>query len=127
MRKVKIQLAYKVSGERREEVVETLKGLCAVLEKAGHETYCPILDPNSNGINGTLRHLDESNVLLLYVKSEDKSEGMLLEAGYAKGRGKRLILAIKRGLDYKHTRAIADVILEYENLKDLGIKLRTLK
>ncbi len=124
---MKIQLAYRVSGENREEVIKTLKGLCAVLEDAGHKTYCPILDSKFNGIRGTLKHLDKNDALLVYAKSEKKSEGMLLETGYAKGRGKRLFLAIKRGLDYKHTRALADVIFEYADMRDLHNQLRTIK
>jgi nucleoside 2-deoxyribosyltransferase len=38
----------------------------------------------------------KSDVILAFIESEEKSEGMLLEIGYAKALGKKLVLVIKR-------------------------------
>ena len=67
--------------------------------------------------------LDKSDCLLAFVKSEEKSEGMLLEIGYAIAKKKKFILAIKKDAKTVFLREMANQIIEFDNLKDLYEKL----
>jgi len=40
--------------------------------------------------------IEKSDAIIALGESEEKSEGMLLEIGYAKAKNKKLILAIKK-------------------------------
>ena len=73
-----------------------------------------------------LKELDNSDVYLAFVKSEDKSEGMLIEAGYAIAKNKKFWLAIKKGVHTVFLREMADKIIEFENLEELYKKLSKL-
>ena len=52
---------------------------------------------------------------------------MLIEIGYAIAKGKRFILAIKKGVETTFIREIADKIIEFETLEELYSKLKKLK
>lgn len=124
---MKLQLAYKVAGEDRAKLFDFLGRVVRTLELCGHEVYCPILDSENDCIGDTLDHLKHQNALMVIARREELSEGMLLEAGATYGMRKRLILAVKEGLGYKHTRSLANTTIEFRDDSDLIAKLRDLK
>jgi hypothetical protein len=68
--------------------------------------------------------LKKSDVFFAFVESNEKSEGLLLEAGYAKAQNKKIILAIKKDVNLRFLRAIADSIVEFEDMNDLKEKMK---
>ena len=52
---------------------------------------------------------------------------MLIEIGYALAKKKKIILAMKEGVNFYFTEDIADKVIEFSDIKDLLIKLEILK
>ena len=125
---MKLQLAYRFSGEDRNKIVNELRGMVKVLEGNGHNVYCLILDKNAIGLSkassiiNAFLHVDSQDVLISWVKSSDKSEGQLLETGYALGRGKKLILLVQKKAETS-LRSLADRVIQYDGYDDLLLKL----
>lgn len=125
---MKIQLAYRFTGENVEELLEQLKNIKQILEKNKHTTYIPVLDPNrpkekKSLFLNTLKKLDSADAILAIIKSNEKSEGMLMEIGYAWGKDKKLIIAIHKDVKNTHMREFADILIEFSDTKDLYKKL----
>ena len=129
---MKIQLAYRFTGEDEDRLVKTLEKICSCLKEAGHETYCPVLNPDrptekKDLFLDTLNKLNDADAILALVKSEDKSEGMLMEIGCAIGKGKEFILVINENVKSTHLRELANRIIEFNNVNDLYNKIEQLE
>ncbi len=131
---MKILIAYRFTGEDPVELGETLGKIAGVLREAGHTVYCSIEDEvrfsSEKRTNGDImRHafeqLSSSDIVLAFVRSDEKSEGMLLEVGYAMGKGKRIALALKRGTKTTSIQDMADPVIEFDSVDDLCEKLKT--
>lgn len=127
-----IFLSYRFTGEDPKELDETLGKIASVLRSRGHEVYCSIEDEEwfreAKRTNGDImRHafsnLDSSDIFLAFIRREEKSEGMLVEAGYAFGKDKRVALALKRGIKTTSLHEMADPVIEFDEIEDLCEKL----
>jgi len=117
------------------ELGQTVKNICDSLATSGHSTFCSFdknafFDENKYSykqiLDYALRELDESDVVLAFVKSPEKSEGMLLELGYAMATGKKIILALKEGAKPVFLPEIASTVIHFSDLPELYSKLKTL-
>ncbi len=133
---MKIFISYKRTGEDPEELKEVIHNIFTNLEKAGHIPFCSFWKDDffkknkftyKQILEYALNELENSDCILAFVKSEDKSEGMLLEIGYALAKKKKLILAIKKDVRTVFIREMADQIIEFEALDQLYSKLSKLK
>lgn len=132
---MKIFISYRYTGEDPEILKEIVQDLGKSLEKAGHSHFCSFWKNgffNENKfthkqiLNYALDELEKADVYLAFVKSEDKSEGMLIEAGYAIAKNKKFWLAIKKGAHTVFLREMADKIIEFETMEELYSKLSKL-
>jgi nucleoside 2-deoxyribosyltransferase len=132
---MKVFLSYRFTGEDPKVLKKTLMRICNSLEKAGHTHYCSFWKgdlfkenkySNKQILNHALKELDSSDIYLAFIKSEEKSEGMLIEAGYALAKGKKFYLAIQKGVYTNFMREIADKVIEFEDLEELFVMLRKL-
>ncbi len=133
---MKIFVSYKFAGEDPEELEKTLNEISGVLKGAGHEVYSASEDENlfaenkftlKKILNHALEKLDNSDCILVFVRSYEKAEGMLIEIGYALAKGKKIILAIKKGVRLSFAEEIADKVIEFEDINDLKEKLKEIK
>ncbi|MFH1211550.1 MAG: nucleoside 2-deoxyribosyltransferase [Candidatus Woesearchaeota archaeon] len=133
---MKVFLSYRFSGEDPEVLRKTIQSICESLKKAGHDPFCSFWEgdffkenkySNKQILQHALKELENSDIYLAFIKSEDKSEGMLIEAGYALAKGKKFYLAIKKGVHTTFIKELADTIIEFENLEELYNKLSKLK
>lgn len=133
---MKIFISYRFTGEKTEELKSVIGNICSALEKAGHNHFCSFWKGdffNENRfthkqiLEHALNELENSDCLLAFVKSEEKSEGMLIEIGYAIAKKKKFYLAIKKGIKTTFIREIANKIIEFETLEELYSKLKKLK
>lgn len=133
---MKIFLSYRFTGEKIEELKEIIGKLCSAINKSGHNHYCSFNSAefykknkftNKQILEYALSELDSSDCILAFIKSEEKSEGMLLEIGYAKSKNKKFILTIKKGIKTTFLREIADKIIEFDNINDLTKQLEKSK
>ncbi|MBI5871637.1 hypothetical protein HZB88_00965 [archaeon] len=133
---MRIFLSYRFTGEDSVVLKEIIQNICNSLEKAGHSHFCSFWKGDFfNGnkfthkqiLEHALEELEKSDVYLAFIRSEDKSEGMLIEAGYALAKKKKFYLAIKKGVYTVFLREIADKVIEFEELDKLYEKLSKLK
>lgn len=126
---MKIFIAYKFSEEKnKKELQDILTKLSEKIESLGHKTYIHFRDAEKWGelelsprkiIEGALDELKNCDAILALMMTSEKSEGLLLEVGYAKALGKKIILAIKENERAVFIKEIADEIVEFENIDDL--------
>lgn len=127
-----IFLSYRFTGEDINELTETLGKILAALRSVGHTVYCSIEDEkwfrennrtNKEILKHALERLDKSDIILAFVKSDQKSEGMLLEIGYMMAKGRSFALALKRETKTTFLAELAEPLIEFDSIDDLCDKL----
>jgi len=133
---MKIFISYKFAGENPQELEKILLEMSNVLRESGHKVYSASEDEElfiknkftlKQILNHALKKLDNSDCILIFIKSQEKSEGMFIEIGYALAKNKKIILAIKKGIRLAFTEEIADKVIEFKDIEDLKNKLKELK
>ncbi len=98
-------IAYKFLGTDKKILKNNLKTLCDKIEDNGDTTFIFYRDmqdwgeismPIDEVIRQAFVEVKKSDAILAFIESEEKSEGMILEVGYAKALGKKLVLIIKK-------------------------------
>lgn len=127
-----IFLSYRFTGEDVTELTETLNKILETLRSVGHNVYCSIEDEkwfrennrtNKEILKHALEYLDKSDTILAFVKSDQKSEGMLLEIGYTMAKGKPFSLALKRDTKTTFLSEFAKSLIIFDSIDDLCKKL----
>jgi len=127
-----IYLCYRFTGEDINELTETLGKILSSLRSIGLTVHCSIEDEkwfrenhktNKEILSHALEQLDKSDVILAFVRSDQKSEGMLLEIGYMMAKGKSFALALKRGTKTTFLAELAKPLIEFDSVDDLCDKL----
>ncbi len=133
---MKIYIAYKFAGENPDELEITLTKISNILKKLGHEVYSAFMDEDlfmkkkftmKQILNHALKELDTCDCILVFVRSNEKSEGMLIEVGYALAKRKKIILAIKKGVNLSFTEDIANQTILFQDIEELNRKLKEIK
>lgn len=126
---MKIQLAYRFTGEDPEKTKILLKKIVEIFQGNGHETYTPIFDFNYGGktkkqiYTDALDRIDENDALFVLIRGGEKSEGMLVELGYAVAKKKKIIIAIRKEVESR-TLFYADKTIIFEDEEDLLNKIK---
>lgn len=129
---MKYYIAYKFSNTDKEELKEILNEISAIIESYNNETFIFYRDmenwvgtemDSKEIITKALSELKNIDVILCLIFSSEKSEGVLLEAGYAKALGKKIIVAKQRDARTIFLKDIADDIIEFNTQEDLKEKL----
>lgn len=133
---MKIFIGFRYTGEDPAELKQFLSNVQDALKIAGGEIYCSINDEEmfiqeKYGANKIFEHtmpkLQESDILLAILRSKEKSEGMLIEIGYALALGKKFILAIHKDAASTYLPELASQVIKFENADDLLEKLKKIK
>lgn len=135
---MRIYLTHRVTGENKKNLEKKMKKISEALKKTKHEHYCVFLEEvksenkkkfskmsGSDFLKYGEKFLNQSNTLLSINFGSKKSEGMLYEIGYAKAKGKKIIIAQKKGIK-SYIGGMADKLIEFTNLDDLYKKLSKL-
>ena len=130
---MKIVLVFRWYGEDQEEAVNNMYKIASVLEKE-HKVYHATKDakfldtlPEWKVLEHVFKEIEDADALLVYQKSNDVSEGMLIEVGYAVAKGKKIIWAKKKGVHNRYLIDGAVHTIEFNDINDLLIKLKKLK
>jgi len=130
---MKIFLSFRFTGEESTELHATIGKIVESLRSVGHSVYCSLEDEawfkekkHTNGeiMEHAFAKLDESDILLAFIRSDDKSEGMLVEVGYFLGKGKKFALALKNGIKTTSIAQMAEPLIEFDTLDELCGKLK---
>jgi len=128
---MKFFIGQRVTGEDRNQLREEVKNVVSILEEKGHSGHCTILIGDSfeaksrkQVMEHAFRELDSSDAFLVIIRSEEKSEGLLMEIGYVLGNNKKIILCIKEDVKNTYIREIVDNIIEFSDIDNLYDKLK---
>ncbi|MFQ5531843.1 MAG: hypothetical protein ACE5ES_04470, partial [Candidatus Nanoarchaeia archaeon] len=86
---MKIFMGQKVTGEDIDRLKEENNTIVEELKKLGHEPYCTFLEAefeknaDGNKLNHAFDVICNCDTFLAIVRNDGKSEGLLIEIGYA--------------------------------------------
>ncbi len=130
---MKIYIAYKLSGVDLIELQKKLEEISRSIEDSGHKTFIFVRDmqqwkPGKMGLKEVMDkamiEMKKCDAILSIIDTQEKGEGLLIESGFMKALGKKVIVACGpdgRGFMLK---AIADELIEFKDLEDLKRKLK---
>ena len=121
---MRLFISYRFTGEDPHKLKTILGSIQKALESTGHSNYCSFdwqghFEKNSFSnakiLEHSLKQLDDADTILVFINSSEKSEGMLLEVGYALGKKKKIYLLIREGVKTNFVREIADKVIEFKD------------
>ena len=124
----KIFVAYRFTGEDLDILQRNLDQIKRALEARGLEAHCTIADEQSYRalnltvkqiLDNALQQLDACDLVFAFVNSASRSEGMLIELGYAFAKSKPIILAARKGVNVHSSTAVAHRIIEFDSMNNL--------
>ena len=95
----------------------------STIEKEGKKTFKKAGDWVIHGF----KQIDKHDIYLAIVRTEHRSEGLLIEIGYALSKGKKIILAINENVKNTYLRDFTNNVIEWKDFSDLLNKLSKLK
>jgi hypothetical protein len=125
-KKEKIFISYRFSGENIENLEVIMGRITKILEIKGYNFFCSLYKEDyfkKHNLSKEQRYayykqnVKDSDIVLFFIKSADKSGGMEFELNQAIQHGKQIILAIQEKLDFPDFRDNANNIIEYNNLE----------
>lgn len=127
-------ISYKHSGEDNEELKSILTPIVNKFKEVGIEAYCNLFDeelakkaefykPGRDYVLDSLNILESKEIIFVLLRSEVKSEGMLMEVGYAIAKGIPIIVAIKNDIKNTYLPTMANKVIEWSDLDDLLNKI----
>jgi nucleoside 2-deoxyribosyltransferase len=128
---MQVFISYKFTGEPYEQLVKNIGVIEHQLTQFGHSVYSSLKDEkwfqenkptNKDILFHTIDKLDNSDTVLIFLNSNEKSEGMLIEIGYAIAKQKKIVLLVRKEIETNYLRDIADVVIEFENIRELESK-----
>ena len=132
---MRIFIGQAVSGEDLNQLYKEMDAVYLSLDKACHLHYCTLKENKQDFNKKTkmemMKHafdeIDKSDAFLAIVRSEKRSEGMLIELGYVMAKKKKLILVVKKDVKNTYLRDLADKVIEFNDINDLSKQLEGLK
>jgi len=130
---MRVFIAHRLTGENLPELQKQLEQLSDIVSALGHkpfifwrdiEEWVPNALPMEQILEQCLAEIDKSDMVFVFAHSDEKSEGMLIECGYAKARNKRFIVAIREGVQQQWLQYLGDTTLHFENIHDLSTKMK---
>ncbi len=128
---MKVFLSFRYTGESREGLEQFFYPLRDKLAFLGHEVYLSLDDLitwESSELTlrekfaRTFSELETSDALVVVVRTPDRSEGMLMEAGFALALRKPIYLYVAKDVD-TYIREVATSVVEFTGHADLLEKI----
>jgi hypothetical protein len=124
-------IAYRHTGADPERLEQLLPAVKGAVENAGHQAYCTYFDEeefqgNGHGPKEIMDHafqkIEELGGLFILVDGDEKSEGMLMEAGYCIAKNIGFVVAKRAGVT-TYLDKMAERSFEYNDINDLVQKI----
>jgi hypothetical protein len=125
-------IAQAVTGEDIDLLKEETNKIYSAIKSLGDQPYSSVLEKSvvENGESKmihVLKQIEERDKVLSIIRSEIKSMGMSIEVGYAKGKNKEVIVALKEGIENSYIPPLANNLIKYENIEELCEEIKKLK
>lgn len=120
-------IAYRMTGDDPVAVRERVGALKEALREAGHEVYENASKSDEFHQRGMtprqimddgFSELDECDALFVLIAGPERSEGMLMEVGYAYAKGMPITVAVKHGVD-TYVDTMGDTVIRWSEPADL--------
>ena len=130
---MKLFLSFRYTGESTEALRECFLPVKEVLQRAGYEVYLPLEDLQvwedtamtlQEKFMATFAKLGASDAVVVVVRSNDRSEGMLMEVGYALGKAMPIHLFRAAGVE-TYIAAVANTDTTFQTHEELLEKINT--
>lgn len=104
---MRVFISFRYTGETYESLTVFFRPLCDGLEKRGYTVFCSLWKEDEyrrrqlgvgDMLKDALLELDSADALLAVVRSNDRSEGMLMEVGYALAKQKPVLCLTAPGV-----------------------------
>ena len=132
---MKVYLTYKFKDEELGILRATLEQFSKLIEEStGWKTFIFFRDVQKwqkptmevkEVIDRAMKEIDKCDAIL--AEASEKARGVYFEAGYAKAKGKKVIVIHKKGTEAHFLDALADIKIEYDDWDDLREKLKKIK
>jgi nucleoside 2-deoxyribosyltransferase len=125
---MKFFISYRLTGEDPVKLKPMLESIQSAITAGGHKNYCSFqwqshFEANDFSPAQIIAHsfneLDHADALLAFINSPEKSEGMLLEIGYALAKKKKLFVLVCEDIPTAFVRQMADQVVEFRKVEDL--------
>jgi nucleoside 2-deoxyribosyltransferase len=130
---MKFCVIYKYSTSKdKPQLGKELEHLSSIINDMGHTTFIFDRDvknwqnidiPREESSKMVFTAINDCDGIIAYVNQNEPSEGMAMEAGYAKALNKKVLLAFKKDTDSPRVRSICDAYFEFDDMEDLKDKL----
>jgi len=130
---MRVYIAYRFIGEDPNVVRKKTEVVAQAVQKAGHTPFIFNRDIQQWGAveltlkqiyDQCLEHIRKHDMILAFVSSNEKSEGMLVECGYAKGLHKKIIVAVHQSVEPHWLHQMADTLIEFDTIEELPGKIK---
>jgi nucleoside 2-deoxyribosyltransferase len=130
----KIFVGQAVTGNDINILKNEMKKIYSILKQKGFSVYSTLEEEGKNlfkkagdWVIHSFKQIDNHDIYLAIVRTEQRSEGLLIEIGYVLSKKKKFILAINEKVKNTYLRDFADKIIEWKDFEDLINKLSKLK
>lgn len=129
---MRFYIAYRYTGEDPAILRDELADIENVIKASGHDVFCSISREKyflenkftpRQVIDYSLNELQQSDVLLAYIKSPEKSEGMILEIGFAIAKQKPVYVLIKEGIKTGYIEGAAEKVVVFNEFSEVENRL----
>lgn len=130
---MKVFISYRFTGESKEDLDNLLIPIKTTLDGRGIDLYCNYFDSDlavrsknfapQDYVFDAFSTLNNCQLLIALIKSSDKSEGMILEVGYAIAKGIPVVAAVKDGVNGTYLPGMAKGKIEWSTNEDLCKKI----
>jgi len=126
---MKFCIIYKYQTTKNKfQLEKDLEQLSSILSDMGHDTFIFDRDiknwqnieiPREESSKMVFSAMTDCDAVIAYVNHSEPSEGMAMEAGYAKALNKKIIMVVKEGASSPTVRSVCDLYIEFEDIGDL--------
>lgn len=129
---MKVFIAYRFTGEDVRKLEPFLRAVQETLHAKGLETYCSFFKESEFQENHMTErqifehafdNLASSELLLVLMTSPAKSEGMLMEVGYAFAKKIPMVVAYHSSIEHSAVLALGKDAFSWDRMEDLLSKI----
>ncbi len=128
-------VAYRFTGEDPDVLHSRMTTVVDSLKSVGMDVYCNLFDEKEYQkskldakeiMDIAFNRIDSSDGLFVVIASDDKSEGMLMEIGYAYAKNKNIIVAVHQNAK-TYVPLIGNRSIIWNNNDDLAAKIKAIE
>ena len=130
----KIFIGQAVTGHDINSLQKEMEKIYSVLKQKGYSVYSTLEEEGKNifkkagdWVIHAFKQIDNHDIFLVIVRTEHRSEGLLMEIGYAISKEKKIVLAINESVKNTYLRDFTKNIIEWKDFEDLLNKLSKFK